>query len=32
MTFLKPNCEMMIARECTTQEKGDLIAWLISVQ
>ncbi len=30
--FLKPNCEMVIGRECTTQEKGDLIAWLISVK
>src|SRR5260221_724731 len=31
-TFLKPNCEMVIGRECTTQEKGDIIAWLISVK
>ena len=30
--FLKPNCEMLIGRECTTQEKGDIIAWLISVK
>ena len=30
--FLKPNCEMVIGRECTTQEKGDIIAWLISVK
>jgi hypothetical protein len=30
--FLKPNCEMVIGRQCTTQEKGDLIAWLISVK
>ena len=28
----KRNCEMMIGRECTTQEKGDIIAWLISVK
>ena len=28
----KPNCEMVIGRECTTQEKGDLIAWLIPVK
>jgi len=30
--YLKPNCEMVMGRECTTQEKGDLIAWLISVK
>jgi hypothetical protein len=30
--FLKPNCEMVIGRECITQEKGDIIAWLISVK
>jgi len=29
--FLKPNCKLVIGRECTTQEKGDIIAWLISV-
>jgi len=30
--FLKPNCEMVIGRGCTTPEKGDIIAWLISVK
>jgi Domain of unknown function (DUF1924) len=30
--FLKPNCEMVIGRECTIQEKGDIIAWLISLK
>jgi hypothetical protein len=30
--FLKPNCELAIGRACTTQEKGDIIAWLISVK
>jgi hypothetical protein len=30
--FLKPNCKLAIGRECRTQEKGDIIAWLISVK
>ena len=31
-TFLKLNCLLLLKRECTAQEKGDVIAWLISVQ
>lgn len=30
--FLKPNCKMVIGRECSTQEQSDIIAWLISVK
>ncbi len=30
--YLKPNCEMAIGRECTTQEKGHITAWLISLK
>ena len=26
------NCKMLLRRECTPQEKGDLITWLLSVQ
>ena len=31
-TFLKLNCLLLLKRECTAQEKGDVIAWLISAQ
>jgi hypothetical protein len=30
--FFKLNCSMVLKRECTPQEKGDLIAWLLSVE
>lgn len=30
--FFKLNCTMVLKRECTAQEKGDLIAWLLSVE
>ena len=31
-TFLRLNCLLLLKRECTAQEKGDVIAWLISVE
>ena len=30
--FFKVNCTMVLKRECTPQEKGDLIAWLLTVE
>jgi hypothetical protein len=30
--FFKVNCTMVLKRECTPQEKGDLIAWLMTVE
>jgi len=30
--FLKPNCEMVFGRVCTTKEKGDVLSWIISVE
>jgi len=31
-TFLRLNCLLLLKRECTVQEKGNLIAWVISVE
>ena len=31
-TFLKLNCKLLLERECTTLEKGDVIAYLISIE
>ena len=30
--FFKRNCTMVLKRECTPIEKGDLIAWLLTVE
>jgi len=30
--FFKLNCTMVLKRECTAVEKGDLIAWLLTVE
>jgi hypothetical protein len=30
--FFKVNCTMVLKRECTPREKGDLIAWLMTVE
>jgi hypothetical protein len=30
--FFKRNCTMVLKRECTAQEKGDLITWLLTVE
>jgi len=30
--FLKLNCKLLLDRECTTLEKGDVIAYLISIE
>jgi uncharacterized protein DUF1924 len=30
--FFKRNCTMVLKRECTAVEKGDLIAWLMTVE
>jgi hypothetical protein len=30
--FFKRNCTMVLKRECTPVEKGDLIAWLLTVE
>ena len=30
--FFKVYCTMVLKRECTPQEKGDLIAWLLTVE
>jgi hypothetical protein len=30
--FFKLNCTMVLKRECTAREKGDLIAWLLTVE
>jgi hypothetical protein len=30
--FFKRNCTMVLKRECTPLEKGDLIAWLLTVE
>jgi len=30
--FFKVNCTMVLKRECTPVEKGDLIAWLLTVE
>jgi hypothetical protein len=29
--FLRVNCRLVFKRECTTMEKGDVLAWLVSV-
>jgi hypothetical protein len=26
------NCKLLLARECTAQEKGDFITWLLSIR
>ena len=26
------NCELLLQRECTPQEKGDFIAWLMTIE
>lgn len=31
-TFLKLNCLLLLKRECTAREKGDVITWMRSVQ
>ena len=31
-TFLKLNCMLLLKRECTAREKGDVIAWMLSIQ
>ena len=30
--FFKRNCKMVLKRECTPMEKGDLITWLLTVE
>lgn len=30
-TWFKRNCEFVLGRECTRQEKGDLLTWLLSL-
>ena len=30
--FLKLNCLLLMQRECSTREKGDVIAWLLSIE
>jgi hypothetical protein len=30
--YFKTNCLMLLKRECTAQEKGDLIAWLLTIE
>ncbi len=30
--FLKLNCLLLMRRECSTREKGDVIAWLLSIE
>jgi predicted metal-binding protein len=30
--YFHTNCMMMLKRDCTVQEKGDLITWLLSVE
>jgi hypothetical protein len=30
--FFKRNCEMVLKRQCTPVEKGDLITWLLTVE
>jgi hypothetical protein len=30
--FFHTNCRMLLKRECTPQEKGDLIAWLLTIE
>jgi len=31
-TFLKLNCMLLLKRECTAREKGDVLTWMRSVQ
>lgn len=30
--YFRTNCLMLLKRECTAQEKGDLIAWLLTIE
>ncbi|MEO8629002.1 MAG: DUF1924 domain-containing protein [Betaproteobacteria bacterium] len=30
--YLKVNCLLLLKRECTAREKGDVIAWLLSIE
>jgi hypothetical protein len=30
--YFETNCRLLLGRECTVQEKGDLIAWLLTIE
>jgi hypothetical protein len=30
--YFRTNCRMLLQRECSAQEKGDLITWLLTIQ
>lgn len=31
-TFLKVNCLLLLKRECTAREKGDVVSWMLSLK